>query len=107
MRPWWSWLGGGAGATIGYIVANVPGAVAGGSDVPLVSFSADLAVGFAGNRLGAIRDAKGKSVAQVFSGLQASQKAEVRSHEVLADEKRFCGLSPSRCWGVCSNIDRL
>lgn len=30
VRPWWSWLGGGAGATIGYIVANVPGAVAGG-----------------------------------------------------------------------------
>jgi len=33
--------------------------------------------GFAGNRLGAIRDAKGKSVAQVFGGLQSSQKAEV------------------------------
>lgn len=31
VRPWWSWLGGGAGATIGYIVANVPGAVAGGA----------------------------------------------------------------------------
>lgn len=30
VRPWWSWVGGGAGATIGYIVANVPGAVAGG-----------------------------------------------------------------------------
>lgn len=62
VRPWWSWLGGGAGATIGYIIANVPGAVAGG---------------FAGNRLGAVRDAKGKSVAQVFSGLQSSQKAEI------------------------------
>jgi len=35
-------------------------------------------LGFAGNRLGAIRDAKGKSVAQVFSGLQGNQKAEVR-----------------------------
>ncbi|KAI9638201.1 DnaJ domain-containing protein [Dioszegia hungarica] len=62
VRPWWSWLGGGAGATIGYIVANVPGAVAGG---------------FAGNRLGAVRDAKGKSVAQVFTGLQSSQRAEI------------------------------
>lgn len=62
VRPWWSWVGGGAGATVGYIVANVPGAVAGG---------------FAGNRLGAIRDAKGKSVAQVFSGLQGNQKAEI------------------------------
>jgi uncharacterized membrane protein YdcZ (DUF606 family) len=30
VRPWWSWMGGGAGATLGYIVANVPGAVAGG-----------------------------------------------------------------------------
>lgn len=31
----------------------------------------------AGNRLGAIRDAKGKSVAEVFGGLGAGQKAEV------------------------------
>lgn len=62
VRPWWSWAGGAAGATIGYIVANVPGAVAGG---------------FAGNRLGAIRDAKGRSVASVFSGLESSKKAEV------------------------------
>jgi hypothetical protein len=31
----------------------------------------------AGNRLGAVRDAKGKSVAQVFAGLGAGQKAEV------------------------------
>jgi len=30
-----------------------------------------------GNRLGAIRDAKGKSVAQVFMNLGASQRAEV------------------------------
>ena len=55
-------MGGASGATIGYIVANVPGAVAGG---------------FAGNRLGAVRDAKGKSVAQVFSGMESSKKAEV------------------------------
>lgn len=32
---------------------------------------------FAGNRLGAIRDAKGKSVAAVFSELGGNQKAEV------------------------------
>lgn len=63
VRPWWSWMGGASGAALGYIVANIPGAVAGG---------------FAGNRLGAIRDAKGKSVAQVFSGLESSKKAEVR-----------------------------
>lgn len=36
----------------------------------------------AGNRLGAVRDAKGKSVAQVFAGLGASQKAEV-SHPLV------------------------
>ncbi|KAK1925609.1 DnaJ domain-containing protein [Papiliotrema laurentii] len=62
VRPWWSWMGGASGAALGYIVANIPGAVAGG---------------FAGNRLGAIRDAKGKSVAQVFSGLESSKKAEI------------------------------
>jgi len=62
VKPWFSWLGGAAGAAIGYIIANVPGAVAGG---------------FAGNRLGAIRDAKGRSVASVFAGLESSQKAEI------------------------------
>jgi uncharacterized membrane protein YdcZ (DUF606 family) len=30
VRPWWSWMGGASGAALGYIVANVPGAVAGG-----------------------------------------------------------------------------
>jgi len=62
VRPWWSWVGAAAGGALGYIIANVPGAVAGG---------------FAGNRLGAIRDAKGKSVAQVFGGLETTQKAEI------------------------------
>ncbi|ORX37350.1 DnaJ domain-containing protein [Kockovaella imperatae] len=62
VRPWWGYLGGASGAVMGYIVANVPGAIAGG---------------FAGNRLGSIRDAKGKSVAQVFAGLGHSQKAEI------------------------------
>jgi len=33
--------------------------------------------GFAGNRIGAIRDAKGRSVASVFTGLESSQKAEI------------------------------
>lgn len=32
---------------------------------------------FAGNRLGAVRDAKGKSVAAVFNDLGGQQKAEV------------------------------
>ncbi|WWC86462.1 uncharacterized protein L201_001339 [Kwoniella dendrophila CBS 6074] len=62
VRPWWSWVGGASGAAIGYIVANVPGAVAGG---------------FAGNRLGAVRDAKGRAVGEVFKDLGAGQKAEI------------------------------
>lgn len=33
---------------------------------------------YAGNRLGAVRDAKGKSVAAVFSELGGNQRAEVR-----------------------------
>lgn len=47
----WGLLGGASGASLGFIVANVPGLVAGA---------------VAGNRLGAIRDAKGKSVYSVF-----------------------------------------
>ena len=43
-------------------MANVPGMMLGA---------------YAGNRLGAIRDAKGKSVAAVFTELGAMQKAEV------------------------------
>jgi len=44
--------------------------------------------GFAGNRIGAIRDAKGRSVASVFTGLESSQKAEVRrddAHWLMLD----------------------
>ncbi|KAI0662704.1 DnaJ domain-containing protein, partial [Cubamyces menziesii] len=60
--PWWTWLGALCGAGLGFIIANIPG----------------LMVGmYAGNRLGAIRDAKGKSVAAVFNQLGGSQKAEV------------------------------
>jgi len=60
--PLWSWLGTASGAGIGFIVANVPGALIGGA---------------AGNRLGAIRDAKGKPVGQVFMQLGGNQKAEI------------------------------
>jgi len=60
--PWWSWLGAACGGGIGFIVANVPGLMLGA---------------FAGNRLGAVRDAKGKSVAAVFSELGGNQKAEI------------------------------
>ena len=90
VRPWWSWTGGAAGATIGYIVANVPGAVAGG---------------FAGNRLGAIRDAKGRSVASVFSGLESSKKAEVSGASVwvggrLTVDSARTGFQGARKYGL-------
>jgi len=62
IAPWWSWLGTACGGGLGFIVANVPGMMLGA---------------YAGNRLGAIRDAKGKSVAAVFSELGAAQKAEI------------------------------
>lgn len=60
--PWWSWIGTACGGGLGFVVANVPGMMLGA---------------YAGNRLGAIRDAKGKSVAAVFTGLGSVQKAEV------------------------------
>ena len=40
---------------------------------------------YAGNRLGAIRDAKGRSVASVFADLGGNQKAEVG--ETMAQPK--------------------
>jgi len=60
--PWWTYLGTVCGAGIGFIVANFPGLMLGA---------------VSGNRLGAIRDAKGKSVAAVFNDLGGQQKAEV------------------------------
>ena len=50
-RSFWSIIGGVSGGALGFIVANVPGMLAGA---------------VAGNRLGAVRDAKGKSVYAVF-----------------------------------------
>ncbi|KIM67181.1 hypothetical protein SCLCIDRAFT_108533 [Scleroderma citrinum Foug A] len=60
--PWWSCLGAACGGGLGFIVANIPGLMIGA---------------FAGNRLGAIRDAKGKSVAAVFSELGTEQRFEI------------------------------
>ncbi|KAI0287009.1 DnaJ-domain-containing protein [Russula aff. rugulosa BPL654] len=60
--PLWTWLGAACGAGLGFITANVPGLVVGA---------------YAGNRLGAIRDAKGKSVAAVFAELGTQQKVEI------------------------------
>jgi len=60
--PLWTWLGAVCGAGLGFITANMPGLVVGA---------------YAGNRFGAIRDAKGKSVAAVFAELGASQKVKI------------------------------
>ncbi len=58
----WGFLGGVSGATLGFIVANVPGMVAGA---------------VAGNRLGAIRDAKGKSVYAVYQELPPDDRSRL------------------------------
>ncbi|KAJ7597170.1 DnaJ domain-containing protein [Mycena floridula] len=60
--PLWTYLGAACGGGLGFIVANVPGLMLGA---------------FAGNRLGAVRDAKGKSVAAVFGELSHTQKGEI------------------------------
>ncbi|PSR87001.1 hypothetical protein BD289DRAFT_433167 [Coniella lustricola] len=60
----WGMLGGASGAGLGFIVANVPGLLAGA---------------VAGNRLGAIRDAKGKSVYAVFQELPQGDRARLLS----------------------------
>ena len=60
----WSLVGGLSGGAMGFIVANFPGAIAGA---------------VAGNRLGAIRDAKGKSVYSVFQELPQNEKARLLS----------------------------
>ncbi|KAI0505282.1 DnaJ-domain-containing protein [Xylaria bambusicola] len=58
----WSLAGGAAGGVLGFIAANFPGAIAG-----MV----------AGNRFGAIRDAKGKSVYEVFQELPQTDRARL------------------------------
>lgn len=58
----WGFLGGLSGGALGFIVANVPGLVAGA---------------VAGNRLGAIRDAKGKSVYAVYQDLPANDRSRL------------------------------
>ena len=60
----WSMIGGLSGAAMGFIVANFPGLVAGA---------------VAGNRLGAVRDARGKSVYSVFQELPQQDKARLLS----------------------------
>ena len=60
----WGVIGGLSGGALGFILANLPGAVAGA---------------VAGNRLGAIRDTKGKSVYSVFQELPQGDKAKLLS----------------------------
>ncbi|KAJ9659199.1 hypothetical protein H2201_007463 [Coniosporium apollinis] len=61
----WALVGGLSGGAMGFIVANFPGAIAGA---------------VAGNRLGAVRDARGKSVYQVFQELPQGDKAKLLSN---------------------------
>ncbi|EKD17250.1 hypothetical protein LZ554_002238 [Drepanopeziza brunnea f. sp. 'monogermtubi'] len=60
----WSMVGGLSGAAMGFIVANFGGMVAGA---------------VAGNRLGAVRDTKGKSVYAVFQELPQDAKGKLLS----------------------------
>ena len=60
----WGMIGGLSGAAMGFIIANFPGMVAGA---------------VAGNRLGSVRDAKGKSVYSVFQELPQQDKARLLS----------------------------
>ncbi|MCJ1470109.1 hypothetical protein MMC07_008754 [Pseudocyphellaria aurata] len=60
----WSLVGGLSGGAMGFIVANFPGAIAGA---------------VAGNRLGAVRDARGKSVYSVFLSLPQADKTKLLS----------------------------
>ncbi|KAF2725490.1 DnaJ-domain-containing protein [Polychaeton citri CBS 116435] len=60
----WSLIGGVSGGAMGFIVANFPGAIAGA---------------VAGNRLGAVRDKKGKSVYSVFQELDQPERMRLLS----------------------------
>jgi hypothetical protein len=73
----WSIIGGLSGGALGFIVANVPGALAGA---------------VAGNKLGAIRDAKGKSVYEVFLELPQQDRARLLSE--LAAKVLQSALAP-------------
>ncbi|KAK5681652.1 hypothetical protein LTS10_006185 [Elasticomyces elasticus] len=60
----WSLVGGASGGAMGFIVANLPGAIAGA---------------VAGNRLGAVRDKRGKSVYSVYQELEAPDRMRLLS----------------------------
>ena len=54
--------GSAAGAVLGFIIANIPGAIGGF---------------VAGNRLGAVRDSHGKSVYEVYQGLDPETRSAI------------------------------
>lgn len=60
----WGLAGTLSGAVLGFIIANVPGAVLGG---------------YAGNKLGTVRDNKGKSVMEVFNTFSHQRKYAILS----------------------------
>lgn len=60
--PLWTNAGMLSGGVMGYILGNIPGAIGGA---------------VLGRKLGAVRDAKGRAVAEVFLGLSTAQRANV------------------------------
>ncbi|SPO28766.1 uncharacterized protein UTRI_04644 [Ustilago trichophora] len=91
VAPIWKWVGGASGTALGFIVGNIPGALAGA---------------FAGSQLGRIRDAKGKSVAEVFMSLGASQRAEVLTSSENKPRGRPPGSKTKRS-GENGAVDRV
>ncbi|PHH64165.1 hypothetical protein CDD81_4912 [Ophiocordyceps australis] len=73
----WAVIGGLSGGALGFILANIPGMLAGA---------------VAGNRLGAIRDAKGKSVYAVYQELPQSDRAKLLSQLAIRVFSHAAGL---------------
>lgn len=80
----WGMLGGASGGALGFIVANVPGLLAGA---------------VAGNRLGAIRDAKGKSVYAVFQ-VRKSHPLPILGRKEKEKRVRNTGFSSTQSQGL-------
>ncbi|PHH82006.1 hypothetical protein CDD82_7323 [Ophiocordyceps australis] len=73
----WAVIGGISGGALGFILANIPGMLAGA---------------VAGNRLGAVRDAKGKSVYAVYQELPQSDRAKLLSQLAIRVFSHAAGL---------------
>jgi len=73
-QPGWfyKFAGSASGAVLGFIIWNIPGAIGGF---------------VAGNRLGAIRDNHGKSVYEVFQGMDPESRSRILArlaHQILS-----------------------